>query len=373
MDGLRAGGWDDLADSVRASRKETDRAGALPPDLVEQLRSRGAFHLIVPPELGGLGLSPGEAFGAIRTLAAASGSVGWCVAQSNAANLLAGLVPTEVAATMLKDRAIVAGVLAPKGAVKVVPGGGIVSGRWPLASGCLHADVLGLGAVVSEGGAPRRQPDGSLDLHVALLPKEAVRIDHTWDSLGLRGTGSHHVEADRAPVLADRIVRLDDRSARPEPWFASPIWTVFPAIIAASAVGIADGTMDALRRCRTAPREKALMLDGGELAELGRAHARLETCVLGLLSLLESLGTTRSDDAQRVRMRGAVVVSVEAARQVVDAVFHASGASATYADSPVEANLRDILTLSQHRLLSINNYPGIGRFWLEDTELPAGY
>ena len=56
---------------------EIDKLRQLPQDLADKLAQLGFYRLVVPEDLGGLGISP-EAFCKIcETLAMANGSTGW--------------------------------------------------------------------------------------------------------------------------------------------------------------------------------------------------------------------------------------------------------------------------------------------------------
>ena len=66
-----------------------------------------------------------------------------------------------------------------------------VSGRWPFNSGCPHAAWLQVGVMVTGTDSPRR--DGAPDWRFAFVPGRAAQIEDTWDAMGLRGTGSHHL------------------------------------------------------------------------------------------------------------------------------------------------------------------------------------
>ena len=58
-----------------------------------------------------------------------------------------------------------------------------VKGRWGFGSGSICADIIGVGIKVEDekGGLPR----------MAWMPPEQVRIDQTWNTMGMLGTGSH--------------------------------------------------------------------------------------------------------------------------------------------------------------------------------------
>ncbi len=75
-----------------------------------------------------------------------------------------------------------------------------------------------------------------------------VMIEDTWTAAGLCGTGSHHFRVDDRPVPADRTLRAVRRPAVPrraDP--ADPAaHAASPQLIAAVAIGIAQGALDDL-------------------------------------------------------------------------------------------------------------------------------
>src|SRR6202049_3986979 len=79
--------------------------------------------------------------------------------------------------------AVAASSLAPREAIRHVPGGWRLSGRYPFSSGCDYAQWAIIGAFLGEKGDPR---------HIAylLVPLAEVEIADDWQVLGLLGTGS---------------------------------------------------------------------------------------------------------------------------------------------------------------------------------------
>ena len=72
---------------------EIDKLRQLPQDLADKLAQLGFYRLVVPEDLGGLGISP-EAFCKIcETLAMANGSTGWCVFIGATSQYLFGALP----------------------------------------------------------------------------------------------------------------------------------------------------------------------------------------------------------------------------------------------------------------------------------------
>src|SRR2546430_9542933 len=77
------------------------------------------------------------------------------------------------------------------GVATPVEGGFRLTGRWPFASGCHQAEWMLGPSIVMEDERPRLRPDGRPDIRGFFLPAADCHILDTWDTTGLRGTGSH--------------------------------------------------------------------------------------------------------------------------------------------------------------------------------------
>lgn len=94
--------------------------------------------------------------------------------------------------------AVVASSLAPRATAQRTKGGYRISGTYPFASGCKHAEWLIVGAPVEH--------DGARSLQYMLVPMSEVTILDDWQTLGLRGTGSNTVSLNDAFVPEHRLV-----------------------------------------------------------------------------------------------------------------------------------------------------------------------
>ena len=107
-------------------------------------------------------------------------------------------------------------MLAPAGTLTDHGHGYRLSGRWPFTSNCLHSEWIGLGAF-----ACRRSwcPPA---LRVVFLPAAEVSIEDTWESSGLRATGSHQVTVSDVAVDRDALLHLQRRTVGRWPAVADP-------------------------------------------------------------------------------------------------------------------------------------------------------
>ena len=114
-----------------------------------------------------------------------------------------------VAREMYADmNAVTATVLRPSGQAVPVKDGYTVSGRWKFASGCQHSTWIANACVVFENDSPRLTAKGTPEVQVCFAPAAEYEIIDTWTTTGLRGTGSHDVEAKEVFVPQERTFNL---------------------------------------------------------------------------------------------------------------------------------------------------------------------
>jgi 3-hydroxy-9,10-secoandrosta-1,3,5(10)-triene-9,17-dione monooxygenase len=114
---------------------------------------------------------------------------------------------------------LVSDSFAPVGRVEPVTDGYLLSGQWRFASGIEWAGWVGVGAIIP---GPDGQPP---ELQMLFLPRSDITIVDDWNTLGLRGTASRAVVADRVFVPHHRVFALGRlagpgfrvRSRRPVP------------------------------------------------------------------------------------------------------------------------------------------------------------
>ncbi|HTO09874.1 MAG TPA: acyl-CoA dehydrogenase family protein [Myxococcota bacterium] len=342
----------DLAPRLAARAGEIDAARRLPPDLVKELKSAGFFRMLVPRSHGGLELEYPATIDVLAQLAAGDGATGWTVMIGAESPQLLALLPPASFDALYADGpdVIIAGAFAPQGRATPVAGGVRVTGRWGFASGCQHADWLFGHCVVDDGAEPRT-------LRCALARASDWTIHDTWHTSGLRGTGSHDIEAADLFVPSERVFQLFGGA----PTLPGPIFQgALPQAvlhIAAVALGIGEGALADL--VAFAGTKKQRLYAKTTLPEsplfqyrLGHAHADLAAARALLRERAAELWAHAQAGAIPLLFGLAAIEAaawiVERAGAVVDACYLAGGGSALYESSPLQRRLRDIRTLSQH-------------------------
>jgi alkylation response protein AidB-like acyl-CoA dehydrogenase len=184
-----------------AGQIEGDRR--LPGELVRALRDAGLFRLSVPRAYGGPEVDPLTIARVVEELAVADASVAWCVMLAAQASTTAAFLPRTAAAEIFANpTTIVAEVARPVGRAEAVEGGYTVNGRWPFASGSNHATWLGGECVITTNGEPLRDEQGKEIVRLLFFPRADSTVHDTWNTTGLRGTGSNDFSVSGACPLA---------------------------------------------------------------------------------------------------------------------------------------------------------------------------
>lgn len=231
---------DELAAAAAAAAQPAEEKRKLAPDVVTSLLDAGFARHFVPREFGGTEGSFSDLTRAVATVGAACPATAWCA--SLAANLgrMVAFLPAEGHHEVWRHGPdpLVVGSLASFGEAAVAPAGWQLSGRWPYISGVDYADWALLCATAPGGGEAR----------VFALPRSDIQIEQSWDSIGMRATGSHNVVVDDVFVPATRTFSRDDVLAgRPTTSTAAchtvPLEAANLLSFAAPLLGTAEGAL----------------------------------------------------------------------------------------------------------------------------------
>ena len=281
-----------LAPRLAARAEEYDRTGEFPVDDFADLREAGLFGLLVPSRLGGLGASFSDYVAVAYELARGNGATALVYNMHVSVTGALDAVTDELAdalglpeeALAARDRLLAAAAAGSWYAVAMsergvgsrlsqmstvyepVDGGYRIKGAKSFCSGAGYAD----GYLV----AARSAEDGSR-ISQFLVPATVagLRVEPTWDSLGMRATASHDLHLD-VTVPADALlggveglallvaqlmphwmvasyaavyvgVAQSRRWTPPSPTSPSAAWTALPAVRA--RIGRADAAVAAAR------------------------------------------------------------------------------------------------------------------------------
>jgi alkylation response protein AidB-like acyl-CoA dehydrogenase len=335
-----------IADLARGMADDIDSARRLPPELVDALRDSGLLRAGAPVEVGALELPAGIGLRCAEEVARGDASAGWCVSIGITSTLLVAYLRPQSRDELFGDgRGLAAGVWAPQGRARRVPGGVVVSGRWAFCSGVTHADVLFAGCVLEDRPA------------VVALPTEQLQILDTWHTLGLRGTGSHDTVAEDVFVPDERVLSIFDGPVIDRPLYRFPPFGFFAACITAAAMGNARAAIDdfvdlAATKKGVAARRTLAERPTIQVA-VATAESALEAARAGYYQAIEtawqaSLNGPSVPLAARTRLRLAATHGARVSADVVRSMYDLAGGSAIYDGAPLQRRLRDAFTATAH-------------------------
>jgi alkylation response protein AidB-like acyl-CoA dehydrogenase len=348
-----------LAGQLDARAREGERLRTMPSDLVDHLRDAGMFGLASPRSLGGAELPAAEIVRVVEELCRADGSAGWTVLIGNSTAFLAWLDPA-VAASLLADRPapISAAVFAPTGQLTRAGDGLRLTGRWSYSSGSAHADLFFGGGLVMAAAGPRMVAGRGPDWRLAVTSASDVTVHDTWDSIGLRGTGSHDVTVDGLAVPVEHTMSPFFEAARHDgPLFRLPFFTLIGVTIAGFSLGVARRALDEMAAVANTkirpPGPHPIGHDGDVQVAIAHAEGALQAARAFVFEALDVVwdaalsGDVPSDD-RRARF---LLANQHAMHVAVDAVTTAigfGGMAALRPEHPLQRCLRDIHAANQH-------------------------
>jgi indole-3-acetate monooxygenase len=178
---------------LQEAAEEGERARRLPAAAATALADAGFFRLCRPRHLGGLEADPPTVLASIEELARHDGSAAWCALNSGVAGALHSFLPPEGARETGGDDTVVNGIFAPSGRAVERAGGYLVTGRWSFVSNCHQCTWLAPASIVFKGDEMSMTPEGP-EIVTTFLGAGDWRIIDTWDTAGLRATGSHDID-----------------------------------------------------------------------------------------------------------------------------------------------------------------------------------
>ncbi|HEY0205059.1 MAG TPA: acyl-CoA dehydrogenase family protein [Acetobacteraceae bacterium] len=232
-----------------------------------------------------------------------------------------------------------------------------ISGRKIYSTGAPGLTWMLVFARVEPGGSPDIEPGGSPGtdedtprMGLFLVPAHApgVRIEDTWDQLGLRGSGSHDVVFEGVTVPADHAVDLRAPAdwARPDP--EATAWNAL--LIAAIYTGVAEAARDWTVGFL---RDRVPANLGASLATLPRmqeAVGRIEALLLTNRRLV-ACAAADTDAGRPPAPSESGLIKTVAAENAIKAVQHAMQLAGNHGLSranPLERHLRDVLCARVH-------------------------
>jgi alkylation response protein AidB-like acyl-CoA dehydrogenase len=372
---------------LRESAATSEAERRLAPEAMNALIEAGVLRAFVPAVYGGSELGAVDGAKLFEGLAAFDSAAAWVGAISAAGAWLTVVLPPQAADEMFADpRAVINGSLFPPLGAEAVPGGYWVRGHGSFGSGCEYATWLGCQALLMENGAPKLGPNGAPVALFVNLPASQAEIIPNWNTLGMRGTGSHDFQVDAVFVPEHRVWPIGPY-APVNPAFSDPlsrmgVWWFSP-LVASVSLGIARAAVDdllCLAQTKTPSYTQVGLADRPVVQDkLARARAAVDAARSYMHSslseaeeILETQPKLTIEQGIPVALSGSY--AIEAATQAVDLVHSCVGTSGIRNEQRFQQYFRDVHTISQHAFASPSRFESVGKLMLgRESDWPFYY
>lgn len=212
--------------------------GEMTQEVVDAVVKAGLHKMAVPTRWGGEHLSAKAMARVSAELAKGCASAAWAITITNSCVLVGSQQTDKMQQTLFANGTpLMAASIAGMGSVERADGGWLISGRWDYCTNCHHADFMLLRGI--EGQGP--------DMINCVVPmSDLTRLDN-WDMVGMAGTGSDTVTAEKVFVPDDLAAKLEGFGVEGGYSYtkeASDNWRMFP-LVRAKALGVLVGAVEA--------------------------------------------------------------------------------------------------------------------------------
>ena len=380
-----------MKDALKTAGDEAQRIRHLPEWASKAMAEQGLYRFPLPLELGGENVTARQQIENIEAVSAIDGSVGWCTQISSEINALVIRRMEPAFAHEIFDDwdALVCSGHGPANGPNPGRSATRDGAGWRLnyqgsfASGCHNANWNFLMSAMTTDESTGKPAEASF-----MIPRGEFEIIDTWDTAGMRGSGSHDVRMTNCFVPSEHL--LPARSLGPtetweNPTYRNPTHAIYNK--AAVALGVCRGAIDSfieLAQAKAPWGSGALLRDQPVVQyRIGEAQATLlaaRTFVLDTQDRLEAhLGPLPATGGRLAPEWSffwpallACSHAAQSARQVVDLINNTAGTTGSRMDSPLERQLRDAHQAANHALISYRHYEVLGKTFV-GYEPPSGY
>lgn len=340
--GLLAGA-EKARDVAAQHAAEADTSRRLPPEVVDALRDAGFARHFVASRWGGSEGTFTELVRAVFTVGEGCASTAWCASLSAASARFAAHLPQEGHRAVWEGNpdAFVATGLVPSGKAVPAEGGWTLGGRWGYVSGIEFADWALLCAAAFAG-------EGEPELRFFALPRGAYTVIESWDSVGMRATGSHTVAVHEVFVPAHLSFARAEMVSGRNAWSTLPAHNVpFQASGALTFVGPAVGAAYGALNATLAVVAGKKRLPANDV-ELVRATGRIDAARYLVEQNATVIDERTFTPGLLARNQRNASFSAELVTEAVDALLKAGGTSGLSEAQPLQRFWRDVHGAASH-------------------------
>lgn len=330
-----------------------DEKNTVSENIINLIKEEEINRLIMPKEYGGVQIDFTTFTDMIKTVGFYNLSAAWLTYFYSLHNSWAAYLPKNRRDEIYQDGGLLADILAPLGKATKVDGGYTLTGTYNFVSGIKHSKWCAVGAVVVDNETPEQI--------VLVIDTDYVKIIENWNSLGLRGSGSHTLVVEDLFIPNDLSFRIQDIQKESKPLegpfdnnylyynvhFLPAFYVGFPAM----AIGGAERAIEEFKKGtesririsgeseKSSPRSQRVIAE--MMMKLQSAKGLMRTYI----EMLEEDTGHRYDPSEYKAIRARIV---QYCIDIAQKALLALGATALIKGHPLEMIVRDLLAIGTH-------------------------
>ncbi|MFG3410108.1 acyl-CoA dehydrogenase family protein [Streptomyces sp. NPDC048142] len=355
-----------IVGKLRDNGAEAEEKRRVPEANLTLLEQADVFRMAVPRRFGGLALGVAEQAEVVQEIGRGCPSTGWDMTVWLTGAQMAALYPDETQAEVFAGGSTRVSIgFAPTGKIVPTDGGYILNGSWSYNSGCHSADWDCVAVMLDH-------PDGTAEEFIAIVPMSEFVVTDDWDVSAGSGTGSATATAKDVFVPTRRVAGYGELmlGTTGDRWNSDVagrgygIVSFIMAQYAAMAIGIARGAYELF--LGRLPGRGITYTTWDDQSQHPLTQVQVATAA-NKIDAAEALSGTwlrvlqeRADageqptDEEKAVIRGQTSFAAHLAKEAVELLFTASGASVIKRSVPFQRYHRDILGFSLHALTQVN-------------------
>jgi alkylation response protein AidB-like acyl-CoA dehydrogenase len=326
-------------------------------EVIEALTTAGLFRLFTPRRFGGYATSLRTQVDVTEALAEADGSAAWVVGiASGGAWVSAHATERAQEEVFGPDPDVRISGSANPAPARRVDGGLRVDGRWAYASGSPHASWAGVAtAVADEHGRP-------VSAYFGLVPRSDLSLEDTWQTVGMRGTGSNTWVGNDLFVPEHRLFAIaevaEGSPCHDEPLYRLPFASVALLILMGTLLGLGRAALDyTIEKAPTKSMHHTFFARQSDSVavqvQTAEAALKLQTARLHTHRIADDLDAAAIDGgtldyADRAQIRAQAGYAVQQVLEAIQILLNVHGAAAFAEASPLQQIWRDANTGGRH-------------------------
>lgn len=342
-----------IGQAAEAEALQAEKDATISENIIKLIREEGVSKLILPKRYGGPQIDFTTFADMIKQVGYYNLSAAWITYFFSLHNAWVAYLPEHRQKEIIQSGGLLADIFAPIGQLEKVKGGYVVSGKYNFVSGIKYAGWVGVGALLQKEGSTEKTMAGFV------INTKDVQIIENWDSMGLRGSGSHTIIVDKVFVPDDLVIDLQGIGLKREPefedydkdylYYNAPFHPAFFVGFPAMSIGAAERALDEFKK----GSKGRVRMSGENEGASPRSQRVLATLTIKLHAAKSLMSTyiKMLESDQQVHPSEFKAIRAEIIQICVDIAVKCTltlGASALIKGHPVEIITRDLIAIGTH-------------------------